>query len=156
MTTIQFHPITAETAQALRTGGPDAYGNRAEYAVSDGQGNPCRCCLGDVPKGAGMLIFAHRPFSKTQPYAETGPIFLCSDDCTPWDAVGVPPILTTSPDYLVKGYTDDERICYGTGQITDAAAVSAYAEQLLTRPQIAFVDVRSARNNCYQLRITRA
>lgn len=156
MTEITYQPITSETADTLRKGGPDAYGNPAERAVSDGGGNPCRCCLSEVPKGAGMLIFAHRPFSDTQPYAETGPIFLCADDCTPWDGAGVPPILTNSPDYLVKAYTADERIKYGTGQITDAGDVPAYAAGLLDQPDIAFVDVRSARNNCYQLRITRA
>ena len=54
------------------------------------------------------------------PYAETGPVFLCADLCTVWSD-GVPPILTTSPDYLVKGYTADDRILYGTGAIVPAA-----------------------------------
>jgi len=31
----------------------------------------------------------------------------------------------------------------------------ARAEDLLARPEIAFVDVRSARNNCFQARIRR-
>ena len=55
------------------------------------------------------------------PYAETGPVFLCADLCTAWSDDGVPQILTTSPDYLVKGYTADDRILYGTGAIVPAA-----------------------------------
>ena len=35
------------------------------------------------------------------------------------------------------------------------AKVAARAEDLLARPEIAFVDVRSARNNCFQARIRR-
>ena len=62
----------------LRAGGGDAYGNPAERTISDGEGNPCRHCLGFVPKGEEMLILAHRPFGAVQPYAETGPIFVAT------------------------------------------------------------------------------
>lgn len=119
-------------------------------------GNPCRCCLKEVPKGAAMLICAARPFPTLQPYAETGPIFLCADDCEAWSGQGVPPILQTSPDYLLKAYDDDNRIVYGTGKITAAAELADYAGELLLRDGVAYVDVRSARNNCFQTRIVTA
>lgn len=154
--TIRFLPYDAETVAQLRAGGLDANGQVAERAVSDGAGNPCRCCLTNIPQGADMLICAGRPFPNLQPYAETGPIFLCADDCAPWAGQGVPPILTTSPDYLLKAYCADHRIIYGTGKITDAGEVARYAESLLGREDVAFVDVRSARNNCFQTRIVRA
>ena len=155
MPDIQFVPIDSETVAALRRGGGDAYGNPAEHAVSDGQGNPCRHCLQNIPAGAGMLILAHRPFDTLQPYAETGPVFLCADACAAWSGDGVPPILQSSPDYLVKGYTKDACIRYGTGRIVAADAIGDYARDLLGKTDIAFVDVRSARNNCFQLRIRR-
>ncbi len=156
MTTITYQPIDKQTATQLRNGGLDANGQIPERQVSDGGGNPCRCCLCDVPKGAQMLVLAHRPFATINPYAETGPIFLCADDCSPWSGQGLPPIFLTSPDYLLKAYTPDERIKYGTGQITASADIAAYASDLLARDDIAFVDVRSARNNCYQARIVRS
>ncbi len=65
----------------------------------------------------------------------------------------MPAILTTSPDYLLKAYGRDDRIIYGTGQITSADAIPAYAAQLLDRSDVAYVDVRSARNNCFLTRI---
>lgn len=151
--TIRFLPYDAETVAQLRAGGLDANGQVAERSVSDGGGNPCRSCLNDVPKGAEMLICAARPFPTLQPYAETGPIFLCADDCEAWSGQGVPPILETSPDYLLKAYSADNRIIYGTGKITVAAALAGYASELLARDGVAFVDVRSARNNCFQTRI---
>jgi hypothetical protein len=152
---IRFLPYDDAFVASVRAGGPDANGRPAERAVSDGDGTPCRSCLRDVPAGAGMLVLAARPFPQPQPYAETGPIFLCADRCEPWDGEGVPPILRTSPDYLLKGYTADHRIAYGTGRITPAAEVESYAEEVLSRPDIAYVDVRSARNNCFQTRIRR-
>ncbi len=151
--TIQYLPYDQSVVDALRAGGADAYGQPAERTQSDGGGNPCRSCLHDIPQGADMLICAARPFPSAQPYAETGPIFLCADACTPWAGHGVPPILQTSPDYLLKGYGADDRIIYGTGQITLASDIAEYAAGLLSDPKVAYVDVRSARNNCFQTRI---
>ena len=103
-----------------------------------------------------MLILAARPFPEPQPYAEVGPIFLCADACHPWEGRGVPPILTTSPDYLLKGYDTDNRIVHGTGRIVGRDQLADYAREVLSHPGIAYVDVRSARNNCFQTRITTA
>lgn len=152
---IEFTGYDAVFVASVRSGGVDANGQVAERTVSDGGGNPCRSCLHDIPKGAGMLICAGRPFAALHPYAETGPIFLCADDCAPWLGKGVPPVLTTSPDYLVKAYSADERIIYGTGQITLSGNILDVAGQLLSRDEVAFVDIRSSRNNCFQTRVRR-
>ena len=72
------------------------------------------------------------------------------------DELGLPPILTTSPDYLLKAYGPNHRIIYGTGRITAFDDVQGYAAQLLSRGDVAYVDVRSARNNCFLTRITAA
>ena len=147
-----YLPYDPETVHRLRAGGPDAYGNPAERLRSDGAGNPCRSCLDYVPEGAAMLVAAARPFAALQPYAETGPIFLCAA-CAPWTGTGRPPVLTGSATYLVKGYDKRERIVYGSGRIVAQADVDTYVGHLLAQDGIAFVDLRSASNNCF---ITRA
>jgi hypothetical protein len=154
--TLQFHPYDQSFVDSVRAGGPDANGQAAEHVISDGAGTPCRSCLSHVPKGNGMLIIAARPFPDLQPYAETGPIFLCEDVCQPWSGAGLPPVLTTSADYLLKGYSAQHRIVYGTGKVVPKSDLALYADYLLADPDIAFVDVRSARNNCFQCRISRA
>lgn len=150
---LDFQPYAPEWVAHIRQGGADDYGHPAERTVSDGASNPCRHCLKDVSKGAEMLICAARPFPQKQPYAETGPIFLCADECDAWAGEGVPPILQSSPDYLLKGYSADYRIVYGTGQITLAADIERVAAEILAREDVTFVDVRSARNNCFQCRV---
>jgi hypothetical protein len=155
MHNVKFLPLPSDQVNVIRSGGLDAYGCVPERAVSDGEGNPCRHCLGLIPKGRDMLILAYRPFDAPQPYAETGPIFLCADACSPWSGTGIPPMLD-SPDYLLKGYTDDQRIRYGTGKIVPKDEIVEYASDLLTHDEISFVDVRSARNNCFQTRIVRS
>lgn len=154
MNQIIYTPLATEFVVAMQNGAPDAYGLPAEHATSDGSGMPCRHCLNDIPAGAGMLIFAHRPFAALQPYAETGPIFLCADVCTAYTGDAVPQILSSRAGYLVKGYTADERIHYGTGKIVPPEELSDYAADLLARDEITFVDVRSASNNCFMTRIT--
>ncbi|MEM9585576.1 MAG: DUF1203 domain-containing protein [Pseudomonadota bacterium] len=140
---------------SIRAGGPDANGHPAERAISDGVGKPCRCCLKTVPEGEEMLILAARPFPSPQPYAEQGPIFLCAKDCVPWQEEGVPPILTSAAQYLVKAYNAEDRIIYGTGQITPKDQVEGYTSTLFERPDVAYIDVRSAANNCFLTRIPR-
>jgi hypothetical protein len=153
--TLHFTPLDPDFVTRIRAGGPDAYGLPAERKLSTGIGTPCRSCLHNVPEGRDMLVLAARPFPALQPYAETGPIFLCAEDCTPWDGAGVPPILTTSPDYLLKAYGEDDRIIYGTGRIAVQADVTAHAETLFADGRVAYIDVRSARNNCFLTRMRR-
>lgn len=152
---IVFEGLDSAAVARLRQGGADANGQAPERAVSDGAGTPCRHCLRDVPAGQGMLILAWRPFSKRHPYAELGPIFLCAEACDSGSGPDLPAILTTSPDYLVKGYGPDERIVYGTGGIIPRDGVAARCAALLEDPAIAFVDIRSARNNCFLTRVRR-
>lgn len=153
---ITFSALPTDIVRAYQSGASDAYGTPAEHAVSNGNGNPCRHCLRDIPEGAGMLVLAHRPFDGLHPYAETGPIFLCAAPCTRHpDSTSLPPVLTTSPEYLVKGYGNDNRIVYGTGAIVPAAGIPDHAAGIFENPKVAYIHVRSARNNCYQARIDR-
>ncbi len=151
---IRFTAIPTATARHYQSGGTDANGQMPERQVSDGAGNPCRHCLRMIPQGAGMLVLAHRPFPGPQPYAEVGPVFLCADPCGPGGGAGLPEALA-SPDYIVRGYSAADRIVYGTGGVVPTPGIAARADDLLARGDVAYVHVRSARNNCYQVRIDR-
>lgn len=150
---IHYTPLPTVAVRALQAGGPDAYGLPPERRISDG-GNPCRHCLRMIPEGAPMLVLAFRPFPALQPYAETGPIFLCAEACEAGSGDTMPEILA-SPDYILRGYGPDDRIVYGTGAVVETGRIPAEAQARLDDPRVAYVHVRSARNNCYQLRIDR-
>ena len=117
---MRFKLLDPEAVAAALRGDPDANGQPPERGVSDGSGNPCRCCLRFIDEGDPMLILAARPFGSMHPYAELGPVFLHADGCETWSGEGVPPVLTASPDYLMRGYDASERIVYGTGSIVPA------------------------------------
>ena len=149
---MRFSPISTPIARAYQSGGLDANGQVPERQISDGDGNPCRHCLNLIPKGAEMLVLAHRPFPAPQPYAEVGPIFLCADACEAGGGEDMPQILE-SPTYILRGYGPDDRIVYGTGAVVAIETLPEEAARRLADPRIAYVHVRSARNNCFQVRI---
>jgi hypothetical protein len=117
---------------------------------------PCRHCLRTVPAGKPYLVLAYRPFPALQAYAETGPIFLCAEECDRLPETDVmPSMFKPTPDYIVRGYDDQDRIVYGTGAVVPTGEICGRAHELLEREEIAYLHMRSARNNCYQCRIDR-
>lgn len=151
----RFKALPTDTVTGYRNGAPDAFGNPPERSVSTGPGHPCRHCLKNIPEGAGMLVLAHKPFDDVHPYTEIGPIFLCEALCARTEDDTTPEILNTSPDYLVKGYSADERIVYGTGAITPTHKISQRLDAIFSNPDVVSVHIRSARNNCYLTRVDR-
>jgi hypothetical protein len=153
---LRYIPMLTDQAESLRQGGTDAYGNLPERQISDGDGVPCRHCLRNVAAGDAYLIFALRPFTSLQPYAETGPAFMHAEECPAYSESVRPPVLNASKDYLLRGYGNNERIIYGTGGVIPTEQLESRAEALLAMPDVASVHVRSAKNNCYQCRIESA
>jgi Protein of unknown function (DUF1203) len=154
---LRFQALPTDHVRALQAGGKDANGLAAERTVSDGNRNPCRHCLTEIDRGAAMLVLAYRPFPSMQPYAEVGPIFLCADRCRRHrDTNALPSMFRGWDRILVRGYTTDHRIKYGTGQVIDMTAVESVAARMFSDDTVAYVHMRSASNNCYQCRIERA
>jgi hypothetical protein len=151
---MRFTAIPTDVVRHYQAGGADANGQVPERRVTVSEGYPCRHCLKLIPKGAGVLILAHRPFGALQPYAEVGPIFLCADACEAGGGEELPEFLA-SPQYIVRGYSADERIVYGTGAVVPTQDIPARATALFENPGIDFVHVRSATNNCFHCRIDR-
>ena len=151
---MKYAAIPSDTARRYQAGGVDSNGQVPEPAVSDGGDNPCRHCLRMIPEGAETLVLAHRPFPSPQPYAELGPIFLCAEPCNVGGGERQPEMLA-SPDYIIRGYGVDDRIVYGSGGVVATGSIPARAEALFTDPRVAYLQVRSARNICFQCRIDR-
>lgn len=67
----------------------------------------------------------------------------------------IPAMLLTSESMIIRGYGADDRIKYGIGQVVETTALTDKAAELLTRDDVDYLHVRSARNNCFQCRIER-
>ena len=156
MTAIRFIAMPTEEARALQRGGPDANGQVPERTISNGAGNPCRHCLGEVAEGEEMLVLAYRPFADLQPYAEAGPVFLHARECDRHEERReTPDYLLDRESVLIKGYTSNDRILYGTGKVVPTGSMDEACAQVLQNPEVAYVHVRSSTNNCYHCRVER-
>jgi Protein of unknown function (DUF1203) len=154
---LEFHGLPSADVEMIHRTGVDSYGDPVErHASAEQDGMPCRHCLQNVPQGLPFLALAHRPFHGRNPFTETGPIYLCDPICTRAEPSPEPPAFLSATQYLLRGYGPDERIVYGTGAVTPRADLTTYAAHLLERDDIAFVDLRSASNNCFLCRIYRA
>lgn len=157
MPLLRFEAMLTDTVRQFQAGGVDANGQVPERHISDGNGVPCRHCLEDVAAGVPYLIFAYRPFPEPQPYAEVGPIFLHADACPRYDGgSAVPPIFLEREQILIRGYDDNNRIVYGTGQVVPTGSLADAVAVVLEWPDVSYIHVRSASNNCYQCWIERA
>lgn len=156
--TLLYSGMPSELAAAYRAGAPDANGQAPEPRVSDGDGVPCRHCLGSVAAGEAYLVLAYRPFPALQPYAELGPVFIHADECAAHAPTeGLPERERRSKSgRILRGYGADDRIVYGTGIVVDNGEIEAQAAAILERPDVAYVHMRSATNNCFTLRVDRA
>jgi hypothetical protein len=157
MTSIRFSSMPTDQAATYWVGAPDANGQEPEIHIAAGDGIPCRHCQQDVARGDRYLILAYRPFSRPQPYAEIGPIFLHAAPCERYPETGrIPAMFLKRESYLLKGYGRDDRIVYGTGQIVGSGDVGEAASRILDRDEVLYVHVRSALTNCFTCRIDRA
>ena len=133
---------------------PDANGQPAEKI--DSSGGPCRHCLQPIPEGKGTLLLAYRPFEQLQPYAETGPIFLCASECKRYSQQGgLPPMYTATEDALmiVRGYNHEGRIQYDAAQVVRSAELHRACELVLEKGHVDYAHIRYAATNCYQFRV---
>ncbi len=153
---IRFSALETPVARALQAGGRDANNMLPEKVISQDGGMPCRHCLQYIKAGEEMLIFAYRPFETVQPYAEQGPVFLHGRPCKRHEETETSPLMFQEwEQLLIRGYTRDERIKYGTGKVVKTRFLADECNAVLADREIEFVHVRSASNNCYQCRVER-
>lgn len=144
--------IPTEHAERLRQGAPDANGQPALARTAEGGANPCRHCLQLIRDGEQKLVLAYRPFAATQPYAETGPIFLHKAPCTRYDSDALPPWFAFLDPAAVRGYGADDWIRYDTGQIVRGPEIASACERIFADASVAYVHIRS-KFGCFQCRV---
>ncbi len=157
MPTLTFTALPTDTVEAYRVGDLDANGQPAERGTAGKDGGlPCRHCLRDIVEGEEYLLLAHRPFDGDHPYAEVGPIFLHAEACERHSRHhGLPEVVSVRPAVLVRGYSADDRIVYGTGKSVQTGELTEYAEALFARHDVAYLHLRSATNSCFTCRVDR-
>jgi Protein of unknown function (DUF1203) len=154
---LHYSGMPSGLAAAFRAGAADANGQLPERKISDGDGVPCRHCLGMVKKDEPYLVLAYRPFPEPQPYAEIGPVFIHAEACQTYSThENLPERERTGTGRILRGYGTDNRIVYGTGAVVGNGEIEEKVQAILANPSVSYVHMRSATNNCFTLRIDRS
>ena len=152
-----FKALSTEMVRSYQNGASDAHGQMPERVISDGTGNQCRHCLTEIPKGQDMLILSFMPFDEVNAYSEMGPIFLCGSECFRHpDSNELPDLFAHNNKMLIRGYSTDGKIVYGTGSVVNTTDIKKVAGQIFDDSKVSYIHLRSEGYNCYQCRIDRA
>jgi len=146
--------IDTAYVNAMRSGGTDANGQAAVVTPARGAANPCRHCLGLIAEGEQKLVLGYRPFSRLQPYAEVGPIFLHAKECDRYESDQLPAWFGYLQPAIIRGYGHDDWIRYETGTVVPGEQLAAVCDEILSKPEVAYVHIRS-KYNCFQCRVDR-
>ncbi|MBV8581979.1 MAG: DUF1203 domain-containing protein [Candidatus Eremiobacteraeota bacterium] len=150
----RYLPIDDEVVRNVRATLHDAHGNDLHVQISDDDGNPCRSCLRITPVGTRLILFAHKPFTTTGPYAETGPVFVHADACETYREQSEFPADFRPRTLVLRAYNH-------AGHIHDTIlAPGETAEETLERfftdPDVATVHVRNPAWGCFDFAVVRA
>src|SRR5258706_15537095 len=114
MSNFKIVPLSAETADNIRTKRVDDFGNTVIEMLSTGPG-PCRVSLKPFKVGIDKrLLFCHSPFSIANAFNQCGPIFINAAPVEPYaDTEHFPPEIKADkisfPLSLI-GYSDDQKM----------------------------------------------
>ena len=125
-----------------------------ELVVADEPNSyPCRHCLEDAQPGERMLLFSHSPFEKMGPYKESGAVFAHERACARASKPQIPEQLRRRL-LALRGYSADQRIL--AADVVQGTAIEPLIEELLQKPEVAYVHARFAKFGCFACRIERA
>jgi len=151
MRVIAIPTAVAETVR--RTNLAPGYGHPAHTELASGYG-PCRHCLRTFQVGQEhRTLFTYDPFHGIGRVPLPGPIFIHTDACTRYPEDGGYPEDMRPHAAVLDGYAKGQRLI---AQIhVDDDSHEAALEQLLRRPDVAYVEVRDKIAGCYDFRVER-
>lgn len=143
-------PISAEVVRRVRDTLTDEFGNR--LAVSRAAA-PCRSCLRVTGPEERLILFAHRPFSTSGPYAEVGPVFIHADDCQPYAEPNKFPADFVQRCLTVRGY--NTRGTIEAAELSTPGDPEASIARLFADERVRFIHVRNPAWGCFDFQVDR-
>lgn len=133
----------------MRLAGHDQFGNKLTPIVDDEGGAPLRCCLRRAAPGEPVHLIAYRPFTRTGPYAETGPVFVHASPCPgyretdpyPADYRGWPTMVFRP--YRHHAGLDCDAIAYDVIQLGGGATAESLIASIFADPTVKFIHTRN-------------
>jgi Protein of unknown function (DUF1203) len=149
MTTLQVLPIGPARLAAMVRSGHDDLGNPITRRPVEGW-EPLRCCLRLAGVGDDIALVAYRPFEQRSVWSEVGPVFVHLSGCPGYaDGGRLPEQLRTGPRVLRTYHPDGSMDYDDIAVVPHGEDVEEVLLDLLSRPAVGLVHVRSAEAQCF-------
>src|SRR6266568_3082912 len=146
--------IPTHVAEAVRaTGKAPRYNHPAFTDAATGYG-PCRHCLHTFRMGSEQrTLFTYDPFNDIESLPLPGPVYIHAESCMryPEDA-GYPDDLRQYPSVL-NAYARGPRLLAQV--FAEPGAAEAHIGDLLTNPEVDYIEVRDRNAGCFDFRVER-
>jgi hypothetical protein len=157
MISFRIEPIESAAVEDARTRASCALQQRdptVELVIADEPNSfPCRHCLEDALPGERMLLFSHSPFERLGPYREFGPVFAHERNCQRASSTVIPGQLRRRL-LALRGYSAGQKIL--AADVVQGIALEPLLDELLRKPEVAYVHARFAKFGCFACKIERA
>ena len=146
-------PLPTEIADAARRVVKAGAADHAVITVDSHGSSPCRHCLRWAQPGERVILFPYTAIPSGQPYSETGPIFVHTDECKRYSATDEYPADFRN-GRVFRAYDSNYKIV--DAKVVNGSEPEVVIETLFQNPDTAFVDVRSVTHGCFTFRVQRA
>jgi Protein of unknown function (DUF1203) len=133
--------------------GPRAIASAQRPHPDRSGGAQLRCCLRNARPGEPIVLISVTPPGPAGAYAESGPVFVHTDDCS-GPADGGYPEDWRCVQQVFRAYDAAGTIVGGT-VVEPGAAQEDAAARLFTDPSVAFIQARNVVHGCYLCTIER-
>jgi len=151
-------PLSKSYTDKIRTTKQDDFGHPIIEQVATGRG-PCRISLRPfVPGIDKRILFTHSPFDIDNPYNQSGPVFIHSEEVAPYSYhYQFPPEIKADKEHFhitLIGYDKQQMMIY-TKLVGDRDVDELIAEIFDKHPEVDYLHARSAEAGCYICKIER-
>jgi hypothetical protein len=150
--TFRIVPLATEVAATARRMAASGAPDHAMVVANSPDGFPCRHCLRYAQLGERMILFPYAAIPAGHPYSESGPIFVHAEPCERYGTTDEFPA-NLRQGRVMRAYNSNYDMI--DAEVVNGSEPEAVIENLLEKPETAFVDARSVTRGCYTFRIQR-
>jgi uncharacterized protein DUF1203 len=154
MNDTRFLPIDPDRLKAMRERGLDEFGNVWQKRPAEGW-EPLRCCLRKAEPDEDIALICYTPWLAPSPWAEAGPVFVHHGPCPGYPTPKIyPPAFTASHSVLNPFDHSGARAYHHITFVKPGDDHEAAVQHVLSRPDVAFLHVRSSVAGCFTFEAT--
>jgi hypothetical protein len=138
----------------IRTSGRDDNDNPVVAHNAEGW-EPLRCCLTIAEAGHPIALIAYTPLTTRSPWTETGPVFICAEECSGYEADHELPARQRTGPKILRTYRADGTLNYDhITLVADGVDIGDQLVALLDQPDVSIVHVRAVLAQCFAYSVT--